>query len=367
MKCPIMTRLFFSSVATALCLGVQLFAPASASARTESLRWSHPSPSEVVRFELLFGEVQGVYPNSIDLGLPTPDSQGVYSGSFDVADPTSVYIVIRAVGSSLTSDPSNEQLRPGLPSGTGGTSPTTPTTTSIDDPGTSTPNPDALLRVDFTLGGASDWIDTRSNNSMTQDDSLFFVTNVAGNPTLTTQSTLTNIHSHYAGDSSEFANLQLSGRLAIDHADAGIGVTVYSLYPNFDRYYRLKRDPGLPFMLSAHPAGGGSLSCGTTSTGVIPEVGKWYEFELIVEDMGSHNQISASIWERGSLKPISPQVVCTDSSSSRPAGGKFGVWSMGAGQKFWDDFEVVVLRDTGGFGSIPPDPPILLNVTPVAP
>lgn len=362
------TRLLFASMTTVLWLGGLVLVPALASARTESLRWSHPSPQDVVRFELLIGTASLAYGETRNLGLPTPDGQGVYSSSFDVADETTVYIAIRAVGSSLSSVPSNEGVRLGLLQAGGGTPlPTDPPSAStIDDPGPlSAPNPNALLRVDFSEGGANDWIDTQANNSLTQDDSLFFVANVAGNLTLTTQSTQTNIHSHYAGNSSEFANLQLSGRLAIDQADAGIGVTLYSQYPNSDRYYRLKRDPGLAFALSAHPSGGVGLSCASASTGVIPTVGRWYEFELSVEDEGSQNRISASVWQRGTSKPGSPQMVCTDSSSGRPAGGKFGVWSMGAGQKFWDDFEVVVLSETGGFGSTPPGAPVLLQVVPV--
>ena len=348
MNPSVSTRLFLVSIAILLSFAGQLLDPALASARTESLRWSHPNPQEVVRFELLFGDVQGNYTETRNLGLPTPDGQGVYTDSFDVDDARSVYIVIRAIGTSLSSAPSNVQLRAGQIAG---------------DPPLVSPN--ALLRVDFSQGGASDWIDTQSNNSLTQDDSLFLVANVAGNPTLTTQSTQTNIHSHYAGNPSEFSNVQLSGRLAIDHADAGIGVTLYSQYPNSDRYYRLKRDPGLPFALSAHPSGGPGLSCAAATTGVIPEVGKWYDFELTVEDAGSQNRISASIWERGTSKPGSPQVVCSDSSSGRPGSGKFGVWSMGAGQKFWDDFEIVALSETGGGVSSPPEAPILIQIVPV--
>ena len=397
MNPSVSTRLFLVSIAILLSFAGQLLVPALVSARTESLRWSHPNPQEVVRFELLFGDVQGNYTETQNLGLPTPDGQGVYTGSFDVDDGRSVYIALRAIGTSLASDPSNVQLRAGQTPSEPPTAPppvepppveppTTPppvepppveppTTpppvepppvSSIDDPGTpNAPNPNALLRVDFSQGGASDWIDTRSNNNLSQDDSLFFVANVAGNPTLTTQSTQTNIHSHYTGNPSEFSNVQLSGRLAINHADAGIGVTLYSQYPNSDRYYRLKRDPGLPFAVSVHPHGGPGLSCATASTGVIPKVGKWYDFELTVEDAGSQNRISASIWERGTSKPASPQVVCTDPSSGRPGSGKFGAWSMGAGQKFWDDFEVVSLTETGGGVSSPPEAPILIQVVPV--
>jgi hypothetical protein len=369
MNLSVSTRLFLVSIATLLSFAGQLLVPALASARTESLRWSHPNPQEVVRFELLFGDVQGNYTETRNLGLPTPDGQGVYTDSFDVDDARSVYIVIRAIGTSLPSDPSNVQFRAGQaaaesPPALPPVEP--PLVSSIDDPGTpNAPNPNALLRVDFSQGGASDWIDTQSNNSLTQDDSLFFVENVAGNPTLTTQSTQTNIHSHYAGNPSAFSNVQLSGRLAIDHADAGIGVTLYSQYPNSDHYYRLKRDPGLPFGLSAHTSGGPGISCAAASTGVIPKVGKWYDFELIVEDAGNQNRISASIWERGTSKPGSPQAVCSDSSSGRPGSGKFGVWSMGAGQKFWDDFEVVALGETGGEVSSPPEAPILIQVVPV--
>ena len=104
MNARITTRLLLASISALLCFAGQLLAPAFASARTEVLRWSHPSPQDVVRFELLIGAAQGAYSEQRNLGLPTPNAAGVYSSSFEIEDATTVYIALRAVGSSLSSD-----------------------------------------------------------------------------------------------------------------------------------------------------------------------------------------------------------------------------------------------------------------------
>jgi len=355
MMSRIKTRLFLVSISIAICFVGRLFVPSIASARTETLRWTQAAGQDVVRFELLIGAVSSVYTETQNLGLPTPDAGGVYWSSFDVPDASDVHIALRAIASSgVASDPSNEQLRAGLVPDLGQAPPPT-------DPGV--PDPDALLQIDFSQGGASDWLDTRPGNSLLEDDSLFDVSDLDGSMALTTQSTDMNIHSHYVGNPSQFSNTVLSGRMAIDRAAAGIGVTAYSQYPELDVYYRLRRREAGSFGLSAH--GNLSLSCSNPDTGVTPQPGQWYEFELIVVDEGSRNRISASVWAQGTEKPLTPQAQCVDASSGRPTGGKFGVWSMGPGQKYWDHFEVLGREDSSGPAAEPVDPPVLLNVRPV--
>lgn len=355
-----------------LMLAAQAIGAASAWARTEAVRFTHASPQDVVRFEALVGDAAGSYSETIDLGKPTPDGQGVYTGSVVVTDARSVYIAVRAVGASISSSPSNEQLRPGISGGgtgggTGGTGGGGTTVgTAFDNPGTpSAVTTGNLARFDFA--GATSWQDTGANFSIFGDDSLFTVASVGGNSALTTQSGASDIHSHYnSGSASNYTNVKFTGRMALDRSSAGVGVTTYSLYPTYDRYYALRALPGEAFKVLAHPFGG--LSCNTDSTGVVPQAGKWYDFEVSVENLSDRNLVSARVWQRGSTKPASAQVVCADTEGTRPTSGRIGVWSTGTGQKAWDELEVVRITQPGSGGSAGTLlPPTLISIQPVAP
>ncbi len=355
-------RLQFLSLSVLLMVAGQAIGAASAWARTEAVRFTHATPQDVLRFEALVGDATGVYTETINLGKPTPDGQGVYVGSLVVADARSVFIAIRAVGASASSSPSNEQLR----AGTGGSGGGTTVGSSFDNPGTpTTATAGALGRFDFAQ--ATNWQDTGANFSIYPDDSLFTVAAVGGNSALTTQTGSSDIHSHYnSGSTSNYSNVKYSGRMAMDQAGAGVGVTTYSLFPTYNRYYALRALPGEAFKVLANPFGG--LSCNTDSSGVVPQAGKWYDFELSVENLSDRNLISARVWQRGTTKPASPQVVCADTEGTRPTAGRIGVWSSGAGQKAWDELEVVSLTQAGGGGSAGTLlPPTLISIQPVAP
>ena len=85
----------------------------SASARTELLRWQHPSPSTVAGFKIYVGNAPGIYQTTLDAGMPTA-SGGVYSYSLQVPDANTVYVSVSAYGSSgLEGAKSNEQQRLG--------------------------------------------------------------------------------------------------------------------------------------------------------------------------------------------------------------------------------------------------------------
>jgi hypothetical protein len=85
-----------------------------AQARTETLRWQHPTPAQVAGFRLLVGNASGSYQTTLDLGMPTA-SAGVYSYALQVPDSNTVYVTLTAYGSTGTDSPhSNEQRRLGL-------------------------------------------------------------------------------------------------------------------------------------------------------------------------------------------------------------------------------------------------------------
>lgn len=91
-----------------------LLAAAAAEARSELLRWQHPSPSSVAGFKVHVGNAPGVYQTTLDVGLPTP-SGGVYSYSLQVPDANTVYVSVSAYGpTGLEGAKSNEQQRLGL-------------------------------------------------------------------------------------------------------------------------------------------------------------------------------------------------------------------------------------------------------------
>ncbi|MAG34132.1 MAG: hypothetical protein CL908_24900 [Deltaproteobacteria bacterium] len=326
-----------------------------AQARPERLRWTHPTPGEVQNFEAFARAPDGSSEQFFSLSVPTPNL-GVYEATIEVGDGDKL-ISLRAirldnVASAWTPPQTrvDDAVGPVIP--VGGGTPLSPT-------------PGAAQRFDFAgdAVGASvtGWVDTQPNYSLLTDDSLFGVTELDSNRVLFTASTGDNIHSHATGLDNIWSDYELRGRMAINHADASIGVTAYSLYRNSDSYYRLGRSAGGEFVLEGRPA----LSCSGTSTGITPTPGAWYRFEFHVQDQGASNHITVKIWDQTTTEPPSLQVDCVDSSTQRPRDGTIGVWSAGAGEKYWDDLEVIL--GDGGATTTPPDPPVLLFIVPAEP
>lgn len=356
------------SLIGALVLSALLIA-ATASARDEVLRWTHPDPSGLARFEALVGSSSGSYGAPISLGLPSPDGSGIYTATISVGDNDDVYIALQAVDTAgVASFPSNERFRPAPGSGGGSTGGTTGGgstggsggATSLAEGTEIPPQPGATLRVDFDSGAATDWVDTGADNSLSTNDGLFSVVNVGSNPALSTTSSLTNIHSHYVGSPSNMNNLIFTGRMGIDNGGGGIGVTAYSQYPSADLYYRLRSTPGDTFRLSGHPH-----NCsGNENTGVALQTNVWFEYELTITNESAGTRIAAKVWRQGDTKPSTAQAECLDTQSNRNLSGTIGVWSMGSGGKFWDDLEVTAASGAGG-ASGPVSAPILISVDPV--
>ena len=260
-------------------------------------------------------------------------------------------IELRAFSSSLVASPwtpAQVRLAPsagggsgggtGGGSGGGGGSETVP----VDGGVPTQPIPGAANRFDFTSSAVGlsspPWFDTRANYSRTEDDSLFGVVALGTNRVLHSDSTEDAIHSHTEGSGNVWTNFVLHGRMAVDHPAATIGVTTYSQYPASDAYYRLANNNGGSFVLEGRPG----LSCSGVDTGVVAAAGTWYRFELDVVDRGTTNEIRAKIWREGDSEPGAFQVTCVDATNNRPRQGTIGVYSGGAGQKYWDDIEIVV-------------------------
>ncbi|MGE0622630.1 MAG: hypothetical protein AB7O54_08420 [Pseudomonadales bacterium] len=216
---------------------------------------------------------------------------------------------------------------------------------------------DVSLSEDFQSYAAGDnpmdWVDTTAGNSLSEDDGLFSVADVLGENVLTTGSTLTNIHAHFTGPGgSSFSGYRYTGRMQISNPNGGIGVTFYSQYPDSTSYYRLRKYGSSDF----HIAPAGTSVVGQTASGVVPIPGRWYDFVIEVEDSGSQTDIRAKVWEEGTSVPSDWQMVASDNSQSRLTSGTIGVWSMGAGFKYWDDLAVAQLA--------PPRSDITITVTP---
>ena len=106
-------------------LGVATLSAGTASARSETIRWTHPDYGEVLSWEAHVGTSRGNYDQVIPLSNPQMAAGGVLQTSIEVADNETVYIALRAIGQrGQRSAISNERER--VPSGSGGSVPAVP-------------------------------------------------------------------------------------------------------------------------------------------------------------------------------------------------------------------------------------------------
>lgn len=346
----------FTTIAIAVLLGLVL--GTSAQARSEVLRWTHTSPSDVVRFEAHVGSESRSYQKVVNLGMPEPNVDGIYEAAIEVGEGDDIFVALRAVGPDAQSPLSNERVRE---SSTSRPSTSIGQTASV---GSGTPlaasaGPD--MRMDFSTfpkgAAVAGWFDTGANNSRVEDDSLFHVRSLSGNLVLKTSSDANHIHSHLMGSGAPWSDSIYRGRMAVTDSNSSVGVTSHSQYPSADVYYRFGRGAGEPFQIRGHP----SFTCAGGVTSVLPEPGAWYFFELAVTDEGNATRIRAKVWREGESEPSAPQAECVDSRASRSTGGTVGVWAAGPGEKYWDDLEVVSPASMAGGA---PEPPVLIQVVP---
>jgi hypothetical protein len=213
----------------------------------------------------------------------------------------------------------------------------------------------------------SGWVDTGANDSLVPDDSLFQVVDRDGNRVFGTTSSQADIHSHYlTAGSAEWSAYELRGRMLITHQNGGIGVTLHSQYDASDAYYRIRRnsdaharirrisDRHSPirrnrsngYEMAPHTHGA-PIACESQQSGVVPRVNAWYRFRIEVIPETGATQLNARVWEDGTPEPTSWQLQCWDERADRPLAGTIGLWSMGPGEKYWDDLQVVELPPPG--------------------
>lgn len=312
-----------------------------AHARTETIRWTHPDASRVTGFRIHVGTASGAYGSPIEARKPTPLG-GVYAYNVVVADQATAYVALTAYASDgAASVYSNERVL--LPP------PVTPPPPPPPPPVGGTP----LYFGDFEgqpIGSnAAGWYDTGVANSLVQDDSLFSIGEVGGTRTLSTTSSLSNVHSHFDTSASRaWSGYEYRGRMRIEHPDAGIGVTSHSQYPNADAYYRIRRYANArDFHLYSHPHPSGlDVTCSSSTTGVVPAPNVWYEFRFLVFPTEDRTIVRARVWSELEPEPPNWQIDCEDTRPDRLVSGSVGVWSLGEGAKHWDDLEVVDLGDS---------------------
>jgi len=187
------------------------------------------------------------------------------------------------------------------------------------------------------------WLDTGEQSSLVEEPALFETVALAdGTTAFGTVSELTDIHSHLElGNSLDWSSYEFSGELAVDHPRAGIGVTLYSDYPQSDTYYRLRRHGGKSFQLAPHADG--RVACeGRSDSGVVPEAGHWYRFRFQAHPDGGGTRLRAKLWPKQEPEPVLWQIDCVDAVATFEAGTP-GVWATGRGTKLWDAFEVATV------------------------
>ncbi len=195
------------------------------------------------------------------------------------------------------------------------------------------------------------WLDTGPFNSLAPA-ALFDVQADGGNPYFQTVSGATNIHSHLTGLTFPSGGYRFSGRLRISQANSGIGVTIFSQFPNSGAYYRLRRYNDTAFHLSPF----GTALSGDLDTGFVPPVNTWVRFLIEAIDEGALTRVRAKVWHDGDSEPLNWQADALDGTSNRMNSGTVGVWTFLPGQKCFDDFQVAPI------GGIAPPPPEFYTV-----
>jgi hypothetical protein len=79
-----------------LAVALLLLASTLASARTETLRWTHSDPSSVAGFVIYYGLSSGNYTTVIDVPPLQSDAQGIFTFGISVPDDATIYVAVTA-------------------------------------------------------------------------------------------------------------------------------------------------------------------------------------------------------------------------------------------------------------------------------
>ena len=125
------------------------------------------------------------------------------------------------------------------------------------------------------------------------------------------------------------------GRLIRTDAEAHIGLTFLSAYPERDSYY-LVGTWGTKRTFGLHAYGAGTLS-GNIESDVTPEADKWYRFLVRVDDRDGATHIRARFWLDGTPEPDTFAIDARDATPARLTSGRIGIWSAVRGEAYVDD------------------------------
>lgn len=350
------------------------------------MTFSPSASAEAVGYTLHIGQSAGDYGVEFDLGNPPASgSTGHIVYALDLDDAADLFVALRAYDAFGTSSDYSNEIRVSAvvppepepepepapePTPDPGPGPEpdpepeplpepepTPEPEPVPEP-EPTPEPDPipepeptpipdgsglLFFDDFELDargqGAPDWMDTGDSNSLIEAPGLFTVDMLPdGGQGLTTASTATNIHSHYAtAESATWWNYDYVGRMRFEDPQAGIGVTVLSDYPYSDSYLRLRRWYGqATWALAPHSSSNTNVCDGETDSGLEALPNTWYRFRFRVVDEAGMTRVLARVWDASTVEPDTWPIDCLWSAWI-DAAGRPGVWSMGPGRKMWDD------------------------------
>ncbi|MGN6186555.1 MAG: Ig-like domain-containing protein, partial [Thermoanaerobaculia bacterium] len=203
-----------------------------------------------------------------------------------------------------------------------------------------------------TPANPTGWVDTSISGSIAnglyktwkdpqQSDNVVFGTKQSSgrpegnNPRIGTFSTLTT---KTFGNNGRF---EYRGRFLRTNADTRIGFTVFSSYPEQDKYYLIglwssANTNALTMQLFAFGAG---TPAGTLDSGFTPDEDKWYRFAIQVDEGDNATKIRAHFWREGTPEPLTWQLDASDNSAARLKQGRIGIWSAVKGDAYVDDLD----------------------------
>jgi hypothetical protein len=94
-----------------LAVALLLMASTVASARTETLRWTHSNPSNVAGFVIYYGLSSANYTTVIDVPPLQPDAQGIFTFDIGVPDDATIYVAVTARNSADQESGYSNELR----------------------------------------------------------------------------------------------------------------------------------------------------------------------------------------------------------------------------------------------------------------
>jgi hypothetical protein len=157
-----------------LAVALLLMASTVASARTETLRWTHSNPSNVAGFVIYYGLSSANYTTVIDVPPLQPDAQGIFTFDIGVPDDATVYVALTAYDDAdLESGYSNESMR-----SPASAEPTPTPDPALGKPGTpyvvtTPPTVEETLTVSVSTSGGAPTVTSRVTNGVGPYQFLF--------------------------------------------------------------------------------------------------------------------------------------------------------------------------------------------------